>query len=163
MKKCMSLLLLALLLTGCAGAETMETVADQPVILEEAPRRQVLVTLPEEAAVPVSESESGKLYLCDGYEIQLQTLAAGNLDATLRTVTGYGQQELSLIRTGINGIKRYDLVWSCLGESGDRVGRAAIYDDGNYHYVLSVLTDADRVRDWEEVFSELFAGYSLGG
>lgn len=162
MKKCMSFLLCAVLLTGCAGEETFETVADRPVFVEEAPQRQVFVTLPEEAAMPVSETESGKLYLCDGYEIQLQTLAAGNLDATLRTVTGYSRQDLELIRTGINGIKRYDLVWSCLGESGDRVGRAAIYDDGNYHYVLSVLADADRVRDCEEILAELFDSYALG-
>ena len=162
MKKYVSFLLCGLLLTGCAGEETFETVADQPIWAETAPLLQVFVTLPEEAAVPASESEAGSLYLCDGYEIQLQTLPAGNLDATLRTVTGYGQQDLELIRTGVNGIKRYDLVWSCLGEAGDRVGRAAIYDDGNYHYVLSVLADADRVRESEAVISDLFGSYAVG-
>ena len=162
MKKYVYVLLCGLMLTGCAGAETFETIADQSVFMAEAPERQVFLTLPEEAAVPASESEAGTLYLCDGYEILLQTMAAGNLDATLRTVTGYGQQDLDLIRTGMDGIKRYDLVWSCLGEAGDRLGRAVIYDDGNYHYVLSVLVDADRARDCEEVLSALFSSYSLG-
>lgn len=162
MRKCVYFLLSLFLLAGCAQQETFETISDEIPSAEPVSARQVNLTLPEEAAVPASESESGKLYLCDGYEILLQTLPAGNLDATLRNVTGYGQQELELIRTETDGIRRYDLVWSCLGENGEQVGRAAIYDDGNYHYVLSVLAQADRAKEYQDVFSQLFSSYSLG-
>lgn len=162
MKKCVFFLLISLLFCGCDAQETFETIADQPVSGTEPMAAQVVVMLPAEAAVPASESESGQLYLCDGYDILLQTLPGGNLDATLRSVTGYGCDELNLIQTGINGVKRYDLVWSCMGESGDRVGRAAVLDDGYYHYVLCVLSDAGRTREFEEEFAQLFEHYSLG-
>lgn len=162
MKKCVFLLLICVLLSGCTAEETFETIADDLVQSVAAPMAQMILVLPEDAAVPASESEDGQLYLCDGYEILVQTMAAGDLDATLRSVTGYSREELTLMQTGYNGIKRYDLVWSCLGENGDRVGRAAILDDGSYHYVLSVLTDADRAREFEKVISDLFESYSLG-
>lgn len=162
MKKCVFFLLICILFYGCSAEETFETILDQPVSGTEPMAAQVLVMLPEEAAVPASESESGQLYLCDGYDILLQTLPGGDLDATLRSVTGYGCDDLNLIQTGLNGVKRYDLVWSCMGESGDRVGRAAVLDDGYYHYVLCVLSDAERTREFEEEFSELFENYSLG-
>lgn len=161
MKKCVFLLLICVMLSGCAAEETFETIADDLVQSVAAPMAQVILELPEDAALPASESEDGQLYLCDGYEILVQTMEAGNLDATLRSVTGYSREKLTLMQTGHEGIVRYDLVWSSLGENGERVGRAAILDDGNYHYVLSVLTDADRAREYEEVISELFESYSL--
>lgn len=161
MKKCFFFLLIAVFLTGCGSEATFETVADEWVQSAAAPMRQILVTLPEEAAVPVSESEVGSLYQCDGYEITLQTLAAGDLDATLFTVTGRSREDLTILETGPEGIRRYDLVWSCLGEEGEQVGRACILDDGSYHYVLSVLAQADRAAELEGVIGDLFRSYSL--
>ena len=119
MRKCVYFLLIMFLFAGCGGQETFETVADEFQAAQPAVARQVNLILPEEAAVPASEGETGTLYLCDGYEILLQTLPAGNLDATLRDLTGYGRQDLELIATEPDGVKRYDLVWSCLGESGE--------------------------------------------
>lgn len=161
MKKCLGFLVVFLLLSGCAAEETFETIADDLVQSVAAPMAQVILELPEDAVLPASENEEGQLYICDGYEILVQTMAAGNLDATLRSVTGYGREDLTLMQTNAGGIKRYDLVWSCLGENGDRVGRASILDDGSYHYVLSVLTDADRSQEYAEAFSKLFESYSL--
>ena len=162
MKKYVLFLLILVLLTGCGSEATFETVADEWVQSAAAPVREILVTLPEDAAVSVSESEYGCLYQCDGYEIAIQTLEAGDLDATLRTVTGYSREDLTVMETKLADIRRYDLVWSCLGENGEQVGRAAIYDDGNYHYVLSVLAQADRAKEYQDVFSQLFSSYSLG-
>ena len=162
MKKCILFLLFSVFLTGCGSEATFETVADEWVQSAAAPVRQVLVTLPEEAAVPVSENENGQLYQCDGYEIALQTLESGNLDATLRAVTGHSREDLTVMETEPDNLRRYDLVWSCLGEEGEQVGRACILDDGNYHYVLSVLWEADRAAELETVISDLFRSYSLG-
>ena len=162
MKKCILFLLFSVFLTGCGSEATFETVADEWIQSAAAPVRQVLVTLPEEAAVPVSESENGQLYQCDGYEIALQTLESGNLDATLRAVTGHSREDLTVMETEPDNLRRYDLVWSCLGEEGEQVVRACILDDGNYHYVLSVLWEADRAAELETVISDLFRSYSLG-
>lgn len=161
MKKWWLLLMICAMLSGCGAEETFETVADE--FLEVAAvQRQILVELPPEAAASASESDAGTIYICDGYEIMLQTLTGGDLDATLRTVSGYGREELTVVESRQGDYKRYDLVWACAGEEGERIGRGAVLDDGNYHYVLCVLSDADRVQEYEEVWSALFSSYSLG-
>ena len=161
MKKWWLLLMICAMLWGCGAEETFETVSDE--ILEVAAvQRQILVELPPEAAAPASESDAGTIYICDGYEIMLQTLTGGDLDATLRTVSGYGRKDLTVVESRQGDYKRYDLVWACAGEEGERIGRGAVLDDGNYHYVLCVLSDADRVQEYEEVWSALFSSYSLG-
>ena len=161
MKKWWLLLMICAMLSGCGAEETFETVADE--FLEVAAvQRQILVELPPEAAAPASESDAGTIYICDGYEIMLQTLTGGDLDATLRTVSGYGREDLTVVESRQGDYKRYDLVWACAGEEGERIGRGAVLDDGNYHYVLCVLSDADRVQEYEEVWSALFSSYSLG-
>ena len=162
MKKCVLLLLSAIILAGCAREDTFETVADEINQSVAAPRAEIVVDLPEEAAAPVAQGDAGTLYQCDGYEIALQTFASGDLDATLRSATGYGREDLTVIETRLGEFKRYDLVWSCLGEMGDQVGRACVLDDGSYHYVLSVLAEADRAAEYEPVWEELFGSYSLG-
>ena len=161
MKKYVLFLLILVLLTGCGSEATFETVADEWVQSAAAPVREILVTLPEDAAVSVSESEYGCLYQCDGYEIAIQTLEAGDLDATLRTVTGYSREDLTVMETKLADIRRYDLVWSCMGEQGELVGRARVLDDGNYHYVLTVLAQADRAAELEGVIADLFRSYAL--
>lgn len=161
MKKWWLLLMICAMLSGCGAEETFETVSDE--ILEVAAvQRQILVELPPEAAAPASESDAGTIYICDGYEIMLQTLTGGDLDATLRAVSGYGREELTVVESRQGDYKRYDLVWACAGEEGERIGRGAVLDDGSYHYVLCVLSDADRVQEYEEVWSALFSSYSLG-
>ena len=162
MKKIGIILLFSVLLAGCAAEDTFETVADEWVQSVAAPVRDVILPLPEEAAAPVSARDNGTLYQCDGYEIMVETLPSGDLDATLQTVTGYGREDLTVMETRSGGIKRYDLVWSCMGEAGELVGRACVLDDGDYHYVLSVLADADRAGKFEEAWNDLFSGYSLG-
>ena len=74
MKIWVVLLALALCLTGCGSQQTMETVADEWVVPVMAQPKQITVKLPGEAAMPAAESDSGRLYLCQDYEIALQTL-----------------------------------------------------------------------------------------
>ncbi len=160
-KKVVYFLMLCLLLTGCGSREVFETVADDLIQSAAAPLREIHLEIPADAAAPVSEAENGEFYLCDGWEISVQTFASGDLDATLRTLTGYSREKLTVVETSLSGITRYDLVWSCVGEAGSRVGRATVLDDGNYHYVLSVLGNAERTQAWEETWETLFSSYWL--
>ena len=161
MKKCAVFLLISLLLAGCGAEETVETVADEWVKRVSAPARDVILALPEDAAAPVSAGEKGILYRCQGFELLVETLASGDLEATIREITGYSRENLTVLETRDGDLKRYDLVWSCLGEQGQQVARGCILDDGNYHYVLTVLADAERAGEFESVWNELFSGYSL--
>lgn len=162
MKKTVMIFLTCVMLTGCAAEDTFETVAEEILQSASVPMAEIRLELPEEAAAPVAQGDGGTFYQCDGYEIALQTFASGDLDATLRSSTGHGREELTVIQTWLGKIKRYDLVWSCLGEHGDQIGRACILDDGNYHYVLSVLGEAERSGEFAEVWEELFSSYALG-
>ena len=161
MRKYAMILLISLLLAGCAAEETFETVADEWVQSVAAPVRDVNLTLPEDAASPVSAGEKGVLYQCAGYEIMVETLSSGDLEATLREVTGHSRENLTLLETRTGDVKRYDMIWSCLGEQGQQLCRGCILDDGNYHYVLTVLAAAEQAGEFEQEWNDLFSSYSL--
>lgn len=163
MKKWVWILTAALLLTGCAAKETMETVADVYEELPDSPAAQMVCELPEDAVVSAMEVDGkGELYFCDGYTVTLQTLHAGDLDATLREVTGFSREKLTVMETTQDGGKRYDCVWSCAGEGGDQVGRAAILDDGSYHYVLAVMAPEENAGALTDTWQALLDSFRLG-
>ena len=154
MKKWM-LVLLMILLTGCSPEETFETVADELMIPVMAQPRFVCVDLPGETALPVIENDHGRIYVCNDYEIVLQTVESGDLEETIQMVSGLSKNDITMMETGSEGIDRYEFVWAAAGEGGDRCGRAAILDDGKYHYCLSVLRYAGSEKtqvNWDQVF-----------
>ena len=161
MKTCLALALTALLLCGCAPEETFETVTDVPVMMTLAQPRQIRVSLPGEAALPTIESDNGRLYLCEDYEICIQTMEGGDLDATVRAVTGYGREDLTVMERLQEDLDRYDFVWTCAGEGGDRLGRGVILDDGAYHYVMTVLRNADTTETSQIVWQDVFGSFTL--
>lgn len=160
MKKYVLMVLMALVLAGCAQAETGETVADvweEPVSVS-APR-EIRLELPGEAVVCAMESDTGRLYLGDGYEVMVQTLTGGDLDATLRALTGFEREALTVIQTQEDPA-RWEFAWASAGEQGERLGRGVVLYDGNYHYCLSVLQDAED-DDCQIIWSEVFNTFDL--
>lgn len=161
MRKWAAVFALVLALTGCGVQETLETVADEWVVPVMAEPSQIQVRLPGEAAMPVSESDSGRLYLCRDYEIALQTVSSGDLDATLRSVTGYGREALTVLETLRSDLPCYEFTWTCAGETGDRIGRGILLDDGAYHYVMTALWDAENTETMQVVWSEVFSSFDV--
>lgn len=141
MKKIMVIILCAAMLCGCSAAETFETVADEYVQSVMQPQYSFSVSVEDGATVVTGAA--GTIYLCDGYEVTVQVLSSGNLDATLQTLTGFKKDGLALIETSDSGMSRFECVWTAAGESGDIVGRAVIFDDGTHHYCVSVIGDAE--------------------
>lgn len=157
MKKMYVILLIVILLSGCAPAETFETISDvdMSAVIGSAQTLQVRV---EEDAYSM-QGETGTIYLCDGYTVTVEVLPGGNLNGTLQALTGFGLDELTVIETAAMGIVRYECVWSAAGECGDVVGRIVIMDDGRYHYCVSVNADAEDAgalqAQWEEILSTI--------
>jgi len=154
MKKLWSILPLVLLLSGCGSEETMETIADewaQPVM---ASPGIVSVQLPEDARTPVMENDTQQVYMGENYEIILETCSSGDLNATIKQISGQEKAGLTIMQTSLDGVERYEFVWAAAGETGDRLGRAVILDDGQYHYCLSALRDAEGESQivWNDVF-----------
>lgn len=159
-RKGLCLVFVCLLLGGCGTEETLETVSDEWVEPVIAPAREIRVSLPEEVA-PVAENTTGALYIASGYEIHIQTVDGGDLDETIRSISGHERDDLTVIATEPEGLRRYDLVWTAAGEGGDRIGRAVIIDDGAHHYTMTVLRDADSVETDQVVWRTVFESFTL--
>lgn len=155
------LFLLGLLMAGCARQETFETVADEWIQPVMASPREVSVRLPEGAVAPVLDSDSEQVYLCDDYELILETRTSGDLDGTLQALTGYSRDALTVLTTQWNDVARYDFVWTSAGENGDVLGRGVVLDDGQYHYCMSVLRDASDTKKSQIVWSDVFQSFTL--
>lgn len=163
MKKWWICFCFSFLLTGCAAAETFETVGDELLSPAMAEVGDISLSLPEGASAQAMLTESGdKLYFCDGYTATVQTVSRGDLDRTCRTLCGFGADSLDIVETSSGGWKRWDWVWTAVGEGGDTVGRAAVIDDGNYHYCVSVMSDTGAAGELEAEWTALFRSFSVG-
>lgn len=161
MKKCLIAILLPLLMMGCGAKETFETVADDLAAPVMAQPRQISVRLPEDAVAPVLESESQQVYLCGDYEIMVEIRESGDMEETIYSISGYEKENLTVMETFLDGVNRYEFVWACAGEAEDRIGRAVILDDGDYHYCLSVLRDASTTEGSQIVWEDIFSSFAL--
>ena len=153
-KRWLWMIVLVVLLCGCKAEETLETVSDEWIVPAMAQPREISVRLPENTVLPVMEQDGRKLYMGQDYEIMLETLASGDLNATICSVSGFEKEQLTILETRQADAERYDFVWTTTGEGGERLGRAVILDDGNYHYCMTVLRDAEESTVvWQDVFS----------
>ena len=161
MKKLWIVIAVALLAAGCSGPSGYETVEDVYAEQTLPAPQQVSVLLPADASVQTMEKDGETLYLCDGYSVILQTMESGDLDATLRTVTGYEREKLSVMEIEGEALDRYECIWLAAGEGGDQMGRAVILDDGNYHYTVSLLADAEQVGALAETWQDILSSINL--
>jgi len=162
MKKACLLLLLATLMAGCGAKETFETVDDLIIAEPAVSPQQFFAQLPEEAAAPTFQDDTGsELYVCQGYTVSKQILQSGDLEKTVKTLTGKSQSELQVIKTLHETFDRYDFVWTSAGEDGLQLGKACVLDDGNFHYALTAMAQEDRAGQLRETFQEMFASCKL--
>lgn len=153
MKRWVWVVLLTGLLCGCRAEETLETVNDEWIVPVMAQPREISVRLPEDTVAPVLEQDNRRLYMAQDYEIMLETLPSGDLSDTIQALSGYDKEQLTVLETHQGDADRYDFVWTTAGETGDRLGRAVILDDGDYHYCMSVLRDPEEALIvWRDVF-----------
>ena len=83
------------------------------------------------------------------------------MNATIRNATGLNREDLQIMQTEENGIKRYRWVWATGGENGVQVGRGCILDDGNYYYVLTALVDEAATGRVQSAWKEIFGSFRL--
>ena len=155
MKIFVVVLLIMGMLCGCSG-EVLETLSDVYEPGQGIPQRTLEVSLPEDAAVMSMSSDMyDTLYLCDGYVVTTYIEPGGNLDRTLKTVTGYDSSRLTIMETTRDGIACYQSAWSAAGETDMQVGNAVILDDGTFHYAVSVMADADKAAKLEATWKHI--------
>lgn len=161
MKRMIVLMTVLGLLSGCGAAETYELVTDEPVQQVSAQPREVHFFLAEETAMPAMETDSGKLYLCGEYDVMSQIFDGGDLERTIRQVSGFSPNDLTVIQTESENVIKTEFVWTSAAEEGHRICRATILDDGNYHYVLSATVPAEKIEEYQEIWNGIFETFKL--
>ena len=159
MKKLCCLLIFVLFLTGCQSVQTFETMEDVYAPQAQSAPRQVELALPQD--VQTVAGANGRLYLCDGYAVTVEIFASGDLSSTLQQLTGFSPDALTMLQTMASDTRRYACAWSAAGESGDTVGRAVVLDDGQHHYCVTVMGQADDAGKLAETWQELLNSVQL--
>ena len=159
--KIVLLVLLAVLMTGCGKTEVYETVNDEMVQSVSAQPREILFDLAQEPVMPAMESDSGTLYLCGDFDVLVHTCQSGDLQNTVREVSGFLPEELTVIQTGNGEVDRYEFVWTSATDLGQQIGRATVLDDGAYHYILSATVDAELIEEYQEIWNGIFESFQL--
>lgn len=162
MKKVLCVIMLMLLLSGCAGGKKLETVTDvydAPVMAQ---MKQIHVTLPANAAAETLENGANeKIYLCDGYTVTVQTLSGGDMEKTLRELTGFSGDRLTVMQRKTGDCEHYDCVWSAAGEAEDLVARCTVLDDGSFHYAVTVSAPFSVAGDFTQIWQNILSSVSL--
>ena len=159
--KIILLMLLAVLLAGCGKTEVYETVNDEMVQSVSAQPREILFDLAQEPVMPAMESDSGTLYLCGDFDVLVHTCQSGDLQNTVKEVSGFLPEELTVIQTGNGEVDRYEFVWTSATDLGQQIGRATVLDDGAYHYILSATVDAELIEEYQEIWNGIFESFQL--
>ena len=163
MKKWLWLLALPALLCGCGAEEVpvFETVGQQAYQAEAKPAAgEISLMIPEGAvAEAMADGGNGELYTWEDHTLQLQTLDGGDIQQTVRALTGMDYEDLTVMSCQKGGLTYYQTVWCTAGEDGTLLGRALVADDGVYHYCVSLLSPEE--SDSGEVYDRLCASFSI--
>lgn len=154
-------MVMVLLLTGCQSVPTFETLGNVYAPQPAADRQRIELSLPEEAAAQTVVGNQGTIYFCDGYEIVLETFSAGDLNSTVRSLTGFDAETLTVMQTKRDGYTCYECVWTSAGENGFQTGRTKILDDGAWHYSLTVLAPAEASVQLQQQWQQMFESFGL--
>lgn len=151
-----------LMLTGCGVKPVYETVSDRTDdAITVSPPGTMELELPEDAAVEVMVQGNGRCVLTKWGEVRLQTLPGGDIAATFREITGVEAAHIEHIQ--IPG-QRYEAVWTTASEEGLLTARTAVWDDGRYHYCLTLLKPeeegASLGADYQSICSTLSLRYT---
>ena len=131
-----------MLFTSCSKTTDFETVSDVYDLPVSSEKWEVTLTLPEGASEAAMESGTGgKFYLCDGFSVSVSTLNGGDVQRSIRELTGFEKSALTVMQTDIGGVRRYTFTWCSLGEGTEQVCKAVMLDDGNNHHAVSVMCD----------------------
>ena len=162
MKKLGWLLMVAILLCGCSAEQTLETVTDELWVSTMAPQKELTFQLPDGAGASAMAAEDGaQLYFCDGYTLTVQTTLSGDMTQTIRNLCGYDRQKLTVMETKLGGLKRYDWTWTSAGEGSVQVGRAAVLDDGDYHYCVTTMAEEAHSGSLNDEWDRIFSSFSF--
>ncbi len=157
MKKLAIILAAVMLLAGCGSPPVYETVNDTYEPAQPAQPMQLVFSTPVEAVAPTLQNEDGStLYHCDGYTLTTQIFPGGDMEKTVKSVSGKSLDTVRFVETEKEYGPRLDFVWTAAGEEGLQLCRACILDDGSYHYALTVMANEEQTGRLQETWQDIF-------
>lgn len=160
MKKVVVVLLCMCLLNGCSSP-VFETLGDVEHVSATLPaQREICLQLPQDALL-LTSADRQSLYICENFEVAVQTFAGGDLDRTMQQISGFSSSQLTIMETFCSDHKRYDMVWVATGEGGDLLCRGALIDDGVCHYTMVAMADSALAPTLKEAWNAIFASFCL--
>ena len=147
------LIVFAVLLCGCQNVSTFEVLEDVYYEQERAAPKEIVLSLSD--STTLIRNGNSRLYLCDGFDVTVETMYAGNVEQTMQTLTGFAPDALTMVQTSSHQMQRYECAWSSAGEGGVQVGRAVVLDDGSYHYCVTVTALAEQAGALYETWNTL--------
>lgn len=165
----LAVLVLALCLTGCGREETMgrETVLDTLPVLAEGFQKelwQMVFEVPEDGVLETGTSgENVRLYLgANGdYELLAQAVSSDSIETVVRELSGFRYDELYPLHRTQHEFDRYDLAWAAQDDSGGRICRAAVLQDGGVYYILLSSCREDMAKERRKDLNQAFATFDL--
>lgn len=157
---------MAVVIVGCApkGSYPQETVDDGETVVHTVPGYDVMFPIPDDAAAAEAMSGSaGQVYVHEegGYTLSVEVLQADSPDAMLQRLTGLNPDHLTVMTTWQGNMPRYDLAWTCAGETGLLVCQAAVIDDGSYFYAVSAQIPETFCAQYGELVASCLADVRL--
>ena len=164
---CIILSVLAVLLCSCRAEVQWETVDDEAVLTSAPVEEPYVITfgVPEDAELEPLTSGSRSLYTQkDGdYEIFSDVIVAPDLDEALRAVSGFGENELDVLRMERFGLPEYRFAWASVSDEGNYVSQASLVEDGGYYYALIFSVREEAGTAYADCAEAVFSSFGLYG
>lgn len=158
--------LTAVAVVGCAPKQTAvwETVDDGRAVATSVPRYDVVLSAPADTVLAETFSSTGSQVYTQSqgdYTIAVEVLQADSVQTMLETLTGLDPALLTVMTTWQGNMPRYDLAWTCAGETGLLVCRGAVIDDGSHFYAVTAAIPEALTAEYGGTVETCLAGLTL--
>lgn len=148
-----------------------ETVLDTlPVLAAQSQEKtwQMVFEVPEDGVLETGTSgENLRLYLgANGdYELLAQAVSADSIETVVRELSGFRCDELSPLHRKQHDFERYDFAWAAQDDTGGRICRAAVLQDGESFYILMSSALEKSAKEYQKTLNRAFETFdlSMGG
>lgn len=153
----------AVLLAGCSAQPVYETIGNACEGVSDSEPMTIQMWLPQEAALEASSPDGESRYTWGDWEIWTQVCSGGDLEETLKTMSGMDRQYLTVMSRKMGEYTCHETVWSATREDGAMLCRGAVVDDGIHHYCIGLMAAEEESAEAKEVFDQILESVSLIG
>ena len=163
MKKWVIWVIAAAVLSGCSAQPAYETIGNAWAVSEPAAVQGTMnFALPDGAQMQTMGDDTGAASYCVGqWEIWTQCYPGGDIRFTLEQVSGMSAEAMTIVSSQVHSMPCAQVAWTTNTQDGAQVVRTAVFDDGNYHYCISVSVPEADAGEAGEFFSQILSSVTI--